>query len=156
MHSGKGNTSDSKYWSKVTEVTNRTLPTRPQVPPQTHPGSFEVVTDKNQRTVILYWSKVAEKYHNGSSFEYIITDVLEGEKHLPLLPSNQMSAYAEFKRLKLDSYTFFVTSKNEMGQAPSASKIFVAEKEKLDSIQPISITKTYFEENNTLKTKVFL
>ena len=62
MHSGKGNTSDSKYWSKVTEVTNRTLPTRPQVPPQTHPGSFEVVTDKNQRTVILYWSKVAEKY----------------------------------------------------------------------------------------------
>jgi len=151
MHSGKGNTSDSKYWSKVTEVTNRTLPTRPQVPPQTHPGSFEVVTDKKQRTVILYWSKVAEKYHNGSSFEYIITDVLEGEKHLPLLPSNQMSAYAEFKRLKLDSYTFFVTSKNEMGQAPSASKIFVAEKEKLDSIQPISITKTYFEENNTFE-----
>jgi len=155
MLSGKGNISDSKYWSKVSEITGSTLATRPQFAPRTHPGSFEVITGQKERTVIMYWEQLEEKYHNGPNFEYVITEVLEGEHSLPRQPSNQMSAYAEFKRLKLDNYTFFVTSKNEKGPAPNASKIFVAPKDKLTSIQPMSITKTYLEENHTFEVAWF-
>eukprot|EP00090_Calanus_glacialis_P006187 TRINITY_DN14855_c0_g1_i1.p1 TRINITY_DN14855_c0_g1~~TRINITY_DN14855_c0_g1_i1.p1 ORF type:complete len:1361 (-),score=228.52 TRINITY_DN14855_c0_g1_i1:1042-5124(-) len=155
MLSGKGNISDPKYWSKVSEITGSTLATRPQFAPRTHPGSFEVITGQKERTVIMYWEKLQEKDYNGPNFEYVITDVLEGEKSFPIQPSNQMSAYAEFKRLKLDNYTFFVTSKNEIGPAPNVSKIFVAQKDKLTSIQPISITKTYLEEKNTVEVAWF-
>ena len=155
MLSGKGNISDPKYWSKVSEITGSTLATRPQFAPRTHPGSFEVITGQKERTVIMYWEKMQEKDYNGPNFEYVITDVLEGEKSFPIQPSNQTSAYAEFKRLKLDNYTFFVTSKNEIGPAPNVSKIFVAQKDKLTSIQPISITKTYLEEKNTVEVAWF-
>ena len=142
MLSGKGNISDAKYWSEVSEIIGSTLPREPQISARTHPGSFEVIGDLKQRTVIIYWQKLEEKYHNGPKFGYDI-QVKEEE----ILPSRHTSAYAVFKKLKLDSYTFFVTSKNEIGPAPIASKIFVAHKDELTAIQPTSVTKKYVGEN---------
>ena len=155
MLSGKGNISDPKYWSKVSEISGATLPREPQSAPRTRPGSFEVIDNLKERTVIIYWQKLEEKYHNGPNFGYDITQVKEGEISQPILPSNHMSAYAEFKKLKLDNYTFFVTSKNDIGPAPNASKIFVPHRDKLTAIQPKSFTKTYLEENNTFEVAWF-
>ena len=104
MLSGKGSISVEKYWSEVTEISGSTLARRPQFAPRTHPGSFEVISGQKERTVITYWEKLEEKYHNGPKFEYVISQVLEGEHVLPRQPSNQMSAYAEFKRLILSDY----------------------------------------------------
>ena len=67
-----------------------------------------------------------------------------------------MSAYAEFNRVTFENYTIFVTSKNEIGLAPNSSKIFVAQKDKLEAIQPKYITKIYLEENNTVEVSWFL
>jgi len=155
MLSGEGNISEEKYWSEVTEISGSTLARRPQFAPRTHPGSFEVISGQKERTVIIYWEKLEEKYHNGPNFEYVISQVLEGEHALPHQPSNQMSAYAEFKRLKLDNYTFFVTAKNENGSAQNPSKIFVAPKDKLTSIQPMSITKTILEDKSMIEVAWF-
>ena len=88
MLSGKGNISDPKYWSKVAKITGSTLAKSPQFAPKTHPGSFEVITGLNERTVIVYWKNLEKKYHNGPNIKYVITDDIEGEKSLPIQLSN--------------------------------------------------------------------
>jgi hypothetical protein len=43
----------------------------------------------------------------------------------PLVPTKYTSGYARFSNLGLSSYTFYVTSDNEVGTAANASKVFV-------------------------------
>ncbi len=116
-----------KFWSPYAFQTVKTIAVRPDQPPATAIGSFEVVNhDIQNRNVFVYWQQIAPETRNGPGFHYSITETAQADKAVPLIPKIMTNAYALFTQLPMnDNFTFFVTSKNENGTAPTASKLFV-------------------------------
>lgn len=118
--------SDPKLWSQYATQETQTLPDVPDKAPETTLGSFEIVSnDIQSRNVFVYWHQIDDALRNGPNFNYIITDVLQGNKLMPIIPQKVTKAYALFSQLRLSNYTFHVTSQNDNGTANSTSKIFV-------------------------------
>ena len=117
--SGMANASDSRYWSDVARIEQRTLPVVPPTPPTTHPGSFEIIGGINDRTVVVFWKKLDEKLHNGEDFRYTVTDVRSDGHSQPLLPVTKSSTFMEFQKVGLGQQSIFITSENSVGQVSS-------------------------------------
>ena len=118
------NASDSRYWSDVAHIEQRTLPVVPPTPPTTHPGSFEIIGGINDRTVVVFWKKLDEKFHNGDNFRYTVTNTWVGNHPIPLEPHVTTSAYMEFRKVSLEQFSVSITSENSVGQVSYKTFIF--------------------------------
>ncbi|CAB4058713.1 DOME [Lepeophtheirus salmonis] len=146
--SGKRNFShEDPLWSEERLGNARTLPSVPVKSPNTVIGSFEIISGFDSRDIYVYWQQVEKEEELGPNFGYRITEVFEGDKVVPISPKWVTSAYAYFPRMSLNSYTFYVTSENFVGQAPSTSKVFVADYDKLKQLQPRSFTKIAYDDD---------
>ena len=65
---------------------------------------------------MLFWKKLADRFHNGEEFRYAVTDVKRGGHSEPLLPKTTTSAYMEFHNVGLEEYSISITSENSVGQ----------------------------------------
>lgn len=128
-------------WSDSVTVSGMTQSSIPPHAPKTAPGSFEVVGGLEERSVLVYWQKLPPTIYNGPGFGYDVTEVVEDGRVVPIIPNHVANAYAKFDRLNLSNYTIFVTSKNDVGDAPDTSKVFVAGSDLLKNIMPKSFTK---------------
>ncbi|XP_071748942.1 cytokine receptor isoform X2 [Lepeophtheirus salmonis] len=146
--SGKRNFShEDPLWSEERLGNARTLPSVPVKSPNTVIGSFEIISGFDSRDIYVYWQQVEKEEELGPNFGYRVTEVFEGDKVVPISPKWVTSAYAYFPRMSLNSYTFYITSENFVGQAPSTSKVFVADYDKLKQLQPRSFTKIAYDDD---------
>lgn len=132
---------DGPLWSDSVTVSGKTESSIPPHAPKTAPGSFEVVGGLEERSVLIYWQKLPPTIYNGPGFGYDVTEVIEDGRVVPIVPNHIANAYAKFDRLNLINYTFFITSKNDIGDAPDTSSVFVAGSDLLKNIMPKSFTK---------------
>ena len=65
---------------------------------------------------MVFWKKLADRFHNGEEFRYTVTDVKKGGHSEPLLPKTTTSAYMEFHNVGLEEYSISITSENSVGQ----------------------------------------
>ena len=130
MRSAAANQTDPneyrKFWSPYVEQTIRTTAAKPKEPPLTSLGSFEVENyDIQRRSVFVYWRQIEDHFRNGPNFKYVITEVVEDGRQVPLVPNYVTKAYARFSNLRLTNYTFYVTSENDNGTASETASLFV-------------------------------
>ncbi|KAF2899049.1 hypothetical protein ILUMI_07129 [Ignelater luminosus] len=142
MQSAIANQKDHTLWSKNSTITLRTAGKIPASPPLTNIGSFEVVHfSDNRANVYVYWQQVQDKMKNGGNFGYHIE--VEGSSS-NILPVNITDSYAKYENLNLiNSYTFHIWSKNDLGKSESKSVVIVPKSpESVD--QPVFFRKTEY------------
>lgn len=132
-------------WSTPAYVTVKTGPTVPGAPPKTDIGSFEIAGGLPNRDVYIYWQQIPDYLQNGIHFEYNISEVKENGTSRNLVPHELSRAYAKFKGLSFNSYTFTIASVNKEGRSVDSSRIYIPSP--LESPgEPLSFTKIAFGE----------
>ena len=144
MLSAKAKAGDTRLWSDPAVVTGSTLARRPDTPPRTTQGSFEVFNYPTNRAVVVYWSQIVPQYHNGPGFRYDIVSVLENGEETSVRASEVTHSYAKFGILPSHSnFTFIVNSVNDQGSSPGSSRVFVPAKSVISSLVPRAVTVIY-------------
>ena len=153
MISARADKTEERLWSQPVSVSQTTLPTSPDFPPRTAPGSFQVATDGgDSRTVWVYWRQVESTQHNGPGFNYSARDLTEPQ----LSPVLLTPSFAQFPGLPGQSgLNFSVSSYNEAGRASQSSRVFVPSQEIVERAAPSSVTTIYSSEDQSYKVSWF-
>ncbi|XP_066996548.1 cytokine receptor [Anabrus simplex] len=129
-------------WSLPASLTVRTDSTIPGAAPLTDVGSFEV-TRGITRDVYVYWQYIPDYLHNGEEFEYKIF-VKENNYDRPdIVPSEITKAYAKFRAISHNSYTFTIVAANVHGYSKDKAIVYVPSRKEIPP-EPISFTKIAF------------
>ncbi|KAK2586334.1 hypothetical protein KPH14_010628 [Odynerus spinipes] len=131
-------------WSEFSDITFRTLPTLPGLPPRTDIGSFEIAENNFNRDVYLYWQAIPQYLENGDNFKYHVDYVEESGRKLALVPNETTRTYAKFRGISFNSYHFEVVSTNVVGMSKERSKIFIPSQYEIPH-EPIAFTKIAFD-----------
>ena len=153
MISATADKTEQRLWSRPVSVSQRTLPSSPDLPPHTALGSFQVVADSaDSRTVWVYWRQVEPSQHNGPGFNYSARALTEP----PLLPVLLTPSFAQFPGLPANSgLNFSVSSYNEAGRSSQSSRVFVPSQKILERASPTSVTTIYSSEDQSYKVSWF-
>ncbi|KAL3290154.1 hypothetical protein HHI36_023517 [Cryptolaemus montrouzieri] len=122
IRSNVSNPNDESMWSNYTSITVLTASKKPDGPPRTTVGSFEILTygGNSERNVRIYWSHIDEERRNGEKFKYEVE--LEGSTE----KNTTENAYMLFEHLSASrSYTFRIWARNEMGSSDRYSIVKV-------------------------------
>ncbi|XP_066588811.1 uncharacterized protein [Prorops nasuta] len=131
-------------WSQFSDVTFRTPPRLPGMPPRTDIGSFEIAENNANRDVYLYWQAIPRYLENGDNFTYHINYVEENGRKISLLPNETTRAYAKFKGISFNSYRFEIVTINIVGTNKEKASIFVSSRQEMPH-EPIAFTKIAFD-----------
>ncbi|XP_046405869.1 cytokine receptor-like isoform X2 [Ischnura elegans] len=131
------------WWSKPASITHSTMSTIPGAPPKVDMGSFEVDGGGPSRDVYIYWQEIPDYMQNGPEFQYAIKEIRQNGQLNALVPNEVTRAYAKFKGLTLNNYTFTVVSKNREGLSIESSQVYVPSWDDIPD-EPASFTKIAF------------
>lgn len=131
-------------WSQFSDITFRTPPRLPGLPPRTDIGSFEIADNNGNRDVYLYWQAIPSYLENGDSFKYEVAHVEENSRKLSLSPNEITKTYAKFKGISFNSFRFEIVTTNVIGSNKKRAKIYVPSRLEIPR-EPISFTKIAFE-----------
>ncbi|XP_012282204.1 uncharacterized protein LOC105700688 [Orussus abietinus] len=131
-------------WSQFSDVTFRTPPRLPGLPPKTDIGSFEITENSANRDVYVYWQAIPPYQENGDNFKYQIAHVEENGRKLLLFPNETTRTYAKFKGISFNSFRFEIVSTNVVGSNKERAKIFVPSQLEIPH-EPVAFTKIAFE-----------
>ena len=155
MISARADQTDERLWSRPVWLSERTLPSSPDFPPRTAPGTFQAVEETGgRRTVWVYWSQLEVGRHNGPGFNYSARALLNRpQSQLPVLLT---PSFAQFPGLPATSgLNFSVSSYNEAGGASQSSRVFVPSQDIVESSAPTSVTTIYSSEDQSYKVSWF-
>ena len=153
MISAEADKTEERLWSPQVSARQATLPTSPDFPPRTAPGSFQVATDgASSRTVWVYWRQLESSQHNGPGFNYSARGLTEPQ----LSPVLLTPSFAQFPGLPgHSSINFSVSSYNEEGSSSQSSRVFVPSQEIVERAEPTSVTTIYSSEDQSYKVSWF-
>ncbi|KAK9889376.1 hypothetical protein WA026_004652 [Henosepilachna vigintioctopunctata] len=132
---------DESMWSENASITVLTASKKPDAPPKTNLGGFEVLTYGNNSdwNIRIYWSHIPEEKRNGQNFSYVVT-FEDGIEH------TTKNAYMLIEQLSLNkSYIFLVRARNEMGFSDEYSFIKIPKHEDR-AREPTKLTKQVMKE----------
>ncbi|KAK0096530.1 hypothetical protein PV326_005230 [Microctonus aethiopoides] len=132
-------------WSNFSHITFRTLPRLPGMSARTDIGSFEIMENKEDRDVYLYWQAIPLQLENGDNFEYRV-DYIEMNGHkVSIKPNETTRTYAKFKAISFKSYRFVISTLNVVGFHPEKAVIFIPSRQEIPS-EPLAFTKIAFND----------
>ncbi|XP_063994915.1 cytokine receptor isoform X2 [Diachasmimorpha longicaudata] len=132
-------------WSDFSDVTFRTAPRLPGLPPRTDIGSFEITENSANRDVYLYWQAIPPYLENGDNFRYQVVRVEENGRTSLIEPNETTRTYAKFKGISFSSYRFELVTNNVVGSNPEKAVIFIPKRHDIPR-EPLSFTKIAFED----------
>ncbi|XP_015122629.1 cytokine receptor [Diachasma alloeum] len=132
-------------WGQFSDVTFRTPPRLPGLPPRTDIGSFEITENSANRDVYLYWKSIPPYLENGDNFRYQVAHVEENGRTSLIEPNETTRTYAKFKGISFNSYRFELVTANVVGANPEKAVIFVPSRFGIPR-EPLAFTKIAFED----------
>ncbi|XP_011299826.1 cytokine receptor [Fopius arisanus] len=132
-------------WSQFSDVTFRTPPKLPGLPPRTDIGSFEITENSANRDVYLYWQSIPPYLENGDNFKYQVAHVEESGRTSLIEPNETTRTYAKFKGISFNSYRFELVTTNIVGSNQEKAVIFIPSRFEIPR-EPLAFTKIAFED----------
>ncbi|XP_055630613.1 cytokine receptor-like [Toxorhynchites rutilus septentrionalis] len=117
-----------EMWSNYSSCLFNTLPRRPDEPPKTAIGGFEINVYND---IFVYWREIPRSKHNSvNGFRYKITDIRRnGIPISNVTEGRNGSTMVQFRNMTDGNYTFVIRSSNSEGDSLESSTLFIPSKD---------------------------
>lgn len=107
-----------EMWSNYTGTTFKTQPRKPDDPPATDIGSFQI----NNDDIYVYWIELPLHKRNGDNTEYVIESLDKHKQYTPDTLTNTMARFRGLGEIDRD-YVFAISVKNNQGSSERYNKV---------------------------------
>lgn len=115
-------------WSNYSSCLFNTLPRRPDNPPETAIGGFEInAYERNAYDIYIYWKELPKHQHNSmTGFQYKIAEIRRNGALLQnVIEARNGSGMIQYRNMTDGNYTFTIRSSNSVGDSVEVSKLFI-------------------------------
>ncbi|EAT35350.1 AAEL012471-PA [Aedes aegypti] len=113
-----------EMWSNYSSCLFKTLPRRPDNPPEVVIGGFEI---NAYNDIFVYWREIPRSKHNSATgFRYKISEITRnGIPISNITEGRNGSSMIQFRNMTDGNYTFVIRSSNSEGDSLGASHLFI-------------------------------